>query len=150
MLTTGNQLRAARALADLEQRDVAQITGISINTIRNMESSGSNAISGRSENVLNVQRALEEAGVDFLNHGAPGVRMRLVQWRRTTDGQLPPMGTEVLANYMIGKVQTQRATFDRANRTWTFLRTGMVVPENQVFQWAPAPWNYRDSDWLEE
>lgn len=75
MLTTGNQLKAARALAGLEQKEVAELAGVNVNTIRNMESSGPNAIAGRALNVQSVQRALEGAGIEFLNHGNPGVRL---------------------------------------------------------------------------
>jgi transcriptional regulator with XRE-family HTH domain len=76
MLTTGNQLKAARALAGLEQRDIADAAGLHVNTIRSMESAGSASISGRAQNVQAVQRALENAGIEFLNHGSPGVRLR--------------------------------------------------------------------------
>jgi transcriptional regulator with XRE-family HTH domain len=75
MLTTGNQLKAARALIGAEQREVADATGIHVNTIRSMEASGSAPIGGRAQNVQAVQRALEERGVEFLNHGQPGVRL---------------------------------------------------------------------------
>ncbi|OWK26315.1 hypothetical protein AJ87_03125 [Rhizobium yanglingense] len=75
MLTTGNQLKAARALAGIEQIEVASAAGIHVNTIRAMEASGPAPIAGRSQNVQAVQRALEQRGVEFLNHGQPGVRL---------------------------------------------------------------------------
>jgi transcriptional regulator with XRE-family HTH domain len=77
MLTTGYQLKAARALLGLEQTQVAAMVGVSVNTIRNMEASAAFEIAGRSANVRAVQRALEAAGAEFLNHGNPGVRVRL-------------------------------------------------------------------------
>ena len=77
MLTTGNQLKAARALVGVEQARLAEVAGLNVNTIRNMEAAGPNPISGRSVNVQAVQRALETEGVEFLNHGSPGVRLRL-------------------------------------------------------------------------
>ena len=76
MLTTGNQLKAARALAGVEQKDVAEASGVHVNTIRSMEAAGAGAIAGRAQNVQAVQRALEEQGIEFLNHGQPGVRLR--------------------------------------------------------------------------
>lgn len=76
MLTIGNQLKAARALAGLEQKDVADASGVHVNTIRSMEASGAAAIAGRSQNVQAVQRALEGRGIEFLNHGQPGVRLK--------------------------------------------------------------------------
>jgi transcriptional regulator with XRE-family HTH domain len=76
MLTTGNQLKAARALIGIEQKDLAERASVNVNTIRNMEGSGSGPISGRSQNVQAVQRTLEAMGLEFLNHGHPGVRLR--------------------------------------------------------------------------
>ena len=75
MLTTGHQLKAARALADMEQTVLAERAGVSANTIRNMEASGSGTIAGRAATVQAVQRVLEGEGVEFLNHGQPGVRL---------------------------------------------------------------------------
>ncbi|TPK04589.1 hypothetical protein FJ872_27400 [Mesorhizobium sp. B2-5-9] len=76
MLTTGNQLKAARALIGMEQQEVAVVAGVHVNTIRSMEAAGAAPIAGRAQNVQAVQRALEAAGIEFLNHGSPGVRLR--------------------------------------------------------------------------
>lgn len=76
MLTTGNQLKAARALIGMDQSDLAERAGVNVNTIRNMEASGIGPIAGRAQNVHLVQAALETAGIEFLNHGQPGVRVR--------------------------------------------------------------------------
>jgi hypothetical protein len=76
MLTTGNQLKAARALIGAEQIGVAEAAGIHVNTIRTMEAAGPAPIPGRAQNVQAIQRALESQGVEFLNHGSPGVRLR--------------------------------------------------------------------------
>lgn len=81
MLTTGNQLKAARALIGIDQTEVATRAGVNVNTVRNMEASGSGAISGRAQNVQAVQRALEEVGIEFLNHGQPGVRLKVQSQR---------------------------------------------------------------------
>ncbi len=75
MLTTGNQLKAARILAEIEQKELAEKAGLNVNTIRNMEGAGSGPIAGRAMNVQVVQRILEGMGVEFLNHGRPGVRL---------------------------------------------------------------------------
>ena len=76
MLTTGNQRRAARALIAMEQADLAERAHVNVNTIRSMEKAGAGPIAGRSANVQTVQRALEAAGIEFLNHGEPGVKLR--------------------------------------------------------------------------
>ena len=79
MLTTGNQLKAARALAGADQAHIAEAAGVHVNTIRTMEAAGPAQIPGRAQNVQAVQRALETLGVEFLNHGSPGVRLKTRQ-----------------------------------------------------------------------
>jgi transcriptional regulator with XRE-family HTH domain len=69
-------LRAARALLEMEQSDLAKRAGLNVNTIRNMEGSGAGAIAGRAINIQTVQAALETAGILFLNDGEPGVRLK--------------------------------------------------------------------------
>ena len=76
MLTTGNQLKAARALIGFEQNTLADKAQIHVNTIRNMEAKGASEITSGADIVGRVQRALEGAGVEFLNHCIPGVRLR--------------------------------------------------------------------------
>ena len=74
-LITGNQLRAARALAGVDQAWLAERSGVSVNTVRNMESRGSAAITSGAVTVRKVQAALEAVGIEFLNNGRPGVRL---------------------------------------------------------------------------
>ncbi|MER8567645.1 hypothetical protein NKH85_16975 [Mesorhizobium sp. M0924] len=75
MLTTGNQLRAARALVDMDQGTLAKRAGVNINTISAMEKKGAGGLTSGLDKVRAVMAVLEEAGVEFLNHGNPGVRM---------------------------------------------------------------------------
>jgi transcriptional regulator with XRE-family HTH domain len=76
MLVTGNQLKAARALAGIEQIELAELAKVSIGTVRNMEAQGAQPIRSTSQNARAVQVALEARGIEFLNHGAPGVRLK--------------------------------------------------------------------------
>lgn len=76
MLTTGNQLRAARALVDMDQTTLAKGAGLNINTISAMEKKGPAMLTSGLDKIRAVMRVLEEAGVEFLNHGQPGVRLR--------------------------------------------------------------------------
>jgi predicted transcriptional regulator len=74
-LVTGEQLRAARAMLRMEQEALAEAAGVSANTIRRME--GFNGpIGARTGTLRQLQRVLEEAGVEFTNGDRPGVRMR--------------------------------------------------------------------------
>lgn len=75
MLVTGNQLKAARALLGVEQVDLAARADLHVNTIRKMEGKGAAEITSGADIVRRVQAALEAAGVEFLNHGRPGVRL---------------------------------------------------------------------------
>jgi hypothetical protein len=79
MLITGNQLKAARALAGVDQLVLANAAKVAVNTIRNMESHGPDPITSGAVTVRNVQSALEAAGVEFTNGGQPGVRLRRSQ-----------------------------------------------------------------------
>lgn len=77
-MLTAAQIRAARALVDWSGPQLASETGLSLPTIRRMESALG---PGRSsaENVDAVQRALEKAGVIFISAdaaGGPGVRVK--------------------------------------------------------------------------
>jgi transcriptional regulator with XRE-family HTH domain len=75
-LVTGNQLKAARALAGVDQQQVADAADINVNTVRNMEARGAEPITSSAVTIRNVQLALEAWGIEFLNHGQPGVRLR--------------------------------------------------------------------------
>jgi transcriptional regulator with XRE-family HTH domain len=88
MLTTGNQLKAARALLDLEQAALASLAGVNINTIRNLEGSKGDPIKGHNQTVVAVQQALEAAGIEFLNHGQPGVRLKPRRNAKPSDGTI--------------------------------------------------------------
>ena len=76
MLTTGNQLKAARVLADVEQIALAKASGVSIGTIRNMEAQGAEILRSGLRTIKAVQSALEAKGIEFLNHGEPGVKLK--------------------------------------------------------------------------
>jgi transcriptional regulator with XRE-family HTH domain len=75
MLSTGNQLKAARALAGVDQQQLAESAGVNVNTIRNMEARGAAPITSGAMTVRKVQVALEALGIEFLNHSRPGVRV---------------------------------------------------------------------------
>lgn len=78
-MVTAAQIRAARALVGWNGAELAKQAGVSLQTIRRMES---DLGPGRSSaaNVAAVQRALESAGVVFVaaegNGIGPGVRLK--------------------------------------------------------------------------
>ena len=72
----GNQLRAARALLDLSQAQVAALAGVSVPTVKRAEGAGK--VTASSEALAAIRAALEAAGVVFLleNGNGPGVALR--------------------------------------------------------------------------
>lgn len=71
------QFRGARGLLGWIQSDLAKASGLALSTIKRMEA-GDGPVRGIAENVWKVQRALEDAGVIFIdeNGGGPGIRLR--------------------------------------------------------------------------
>jgi transcriptional regulator with XRE-family HTH domain len=113
-LTTGNQLKAARALAGVDQQQVADSAGVNVNTIRNMEARGPKPITSGAVTVHNVQVALEALGIEFLNHMRPGVRLSVSSAR----------AVEVLgAKKHQGASKAADRTSTKATRKKRYLRT---------------------------
>lgn len=83
MLSTGNQLRAARSLVGMDQGTLAQSAGVNINTVSSMEKKGGENLTSALDKVRSIMSVLEAEGVEFLNHGEPGVRIR--SWFRVGD-----------------------------------------------------------------
>jgi transcriptional regulator with XRE-family HTH domain len=79
MLTTGNQLKAARALVDMDQGELARRAGVNINTIGAMEKRGAQSLTSGLDKIKAVMGVLEAEGVEFLNHGQPGVRLQFIE-----------------------------------------------------------------------
>lgn len=73
---TSSQIRAARALLRWRAQDLARDSSVGVATIRRAELSDSET-SMTVSNDLAVRRALEMAGVEFIdeNGGGPGVRL---------------------------------------------------------------------------
>src|ERR1700735_460801 len=74
---TSAQIRAARALIRWSAEDLARASAVGLTTIRRAELTDSQT-SMTAANDLAVRRALEAAGVEFIdeNGGGPGVRLR--------------------------------------------------------------------------
>jgi hypothetical protein len=74
---TSSQIRAARALVRWRAQDLARESSVGVATIRRAELTD-NETSMTAANDLAVRRALEGAGVEFINEngGGPGVRLR--------------------------------------------------------------------------
>ena len=76
-MLTSEQVRAARALLRIEQSDLAEQSGVSLATIKRLETQPG-PLAAHAPTVAAIQRALESAGVIFVpeNGEGPGVRLR--------------------------------------------------------------------------
>jgi transcriptional regulator with XRE-family HTH domain len=80
-LITSSQMRAARALLGLDQKTLAELSGVSLPTIQRMEASGGN-VRGIVDSLTKVIDALNRAGVELIGDrarsdgGGRGVRLK--------------------------------------------------------------------------
>jgi len=80
-MMTSAQMRAARALLGIDQRQLAELSGVSLPTIRRMEASDGN-VRGIVDSLTKVVEALNAAGVELIGEDAPsleggrGVRLK--------------------------------------------------------------------------
>jgi transcriptional regulator with XRE-family HTH domain len=76
-MLTGEQIRAARALARMEQAQLASAAELSLPTIKRLEKT-KGAISANISTESALRRTFDSVGVIFIdaNGGGPGVRMK--------------------------------------------------------------------------
>ncbi|WOS65501.1 helix-turn-helix domain-containing protein [Sinorhizobium fredii] len=80
-MITAAQLRAARALLGIDQRQLAELAGISVPTIQRMEASPE-VVRGNVDSLMRLLAALDTAGIELINEGATskdggrGVRLK--------------------------------------------------------------------------
>ena len=80
-MITAAQMRAARALAGIDQRTLAERAGVSLPTIQRMEASDG-VVRGVVDTLMKVIQALDEAGVELIGEnqtserGGRGVRLK--------------------------------------------------------------------------
>ena len=68
MITAG-QLRAARALLAIDQRELAALSGLSVPTVQRMEASDG-VIRGNVDSLMKLIDALDAAGIELIGEGA--------------------------------------------------------------------------------
>ncbi len=79
MITAG-QMRAARALLGMDQRSLAELSGLSLPTIQRMEASDG-VIRGNVDSLMKLVNALAAAGIELISDdavshsGGRGVRL---------------------------------------------------------------------------
>ena len=68
-MITAAQLRAARARLGIDQRELADISGLSVPTIQRMEAS-EEMIRGNVDSLMKLIGALNTAGIELIGEGA--------------------------------------------------------------------------------
>lgn len=81
-MLTSEQIRAARAMLRIEQRELAGKSGVSLETIKRIERTPG-PISAYTGTVDKLRRALESAGIEFSEGDQPGVRLKLAGSKQT-------------------------------------------------------------------
>ena len=95
-MITSQQLRAARALLGLDQRQLAELAGLSLPTIQRMEAS-EGQVRGVVDTLVKVITALERAGIELLGENAPSTGVgRGVRLRETASGVRTGRGSSLL------------------------------------------------------
>jgi len=74
-LFTSEQMRAARMLLRWNQKDLASASKLSLPTIKRLEIRPG-PVQANNVTLYAIERAFLEAGVEFTNGDAPGVRIR--------------------------------------------------------------------------
>lgn len=91
-MITAAQMRAARALLGIDQRQLAELSGVSLPTIQRMEASAGN-VRGVVDTLTKVVEALNRAGVDLIGDDAPSPEGgRGVRFRKAKGGDGKPRG----------------------------------------------------------
>ena len=82
-LITVEQLRGARGLLGWSQTELASRAGLSLPTVKRVEAGLGPRVSAEAR--AKLQKALETAGIEFIdeNGGGPGVRLKKAHKKRT-------------------------------------------------------------------
>lgn len=90
-MITSSQLRAARALLGIEQRKLAELSGLSVPTIQRMEASET-MIRGNVDSLMKLTAALNLAGIELIGEGATSQGGgRGVRLKATAEGAPPSL-----------------------------------------------------------
>ena len=83
-MITASQMRAARALLGIDQRQLAELSGVSVPTIQRMEAS-EETVRGVIDTLTKIVEAFDAAGIELIGENAVsrgsgrGVRLKLAR-----------------------------------------------------------------------
>jgi transcriptional regulator with XRE-family HTH domain len=106
-MITAAQLRAARVLLGVDQRRLAELSGLSVPTIQRMEASET-MVRGNVDSLVKLITALDAAGIELLDEGAVssaegrGVRLKINSGSSRT--------------YLDSQIETKASSGTRARR----------------------------------
>ena len=92
-MITAAQIRAARVLLGIDQRRLAELSGLSVPTIQRMEASET-MVRGNVDSLVKLIAAFDTAGIEMIDEGAAshsqgrGVRLRMAA-AKTVPGARP-------------------------------------------------------------
>jgi transcriptional regulator with XRE-family HTH domain len=98
-MITAAQLRAARVLLGIDQRRLAELSGLSVATIQRMEASET-VVRGNVDSLVRLIAAFDAAGIEMIDEGAVsqslgrGVRLKV----RSSPDNNPGAGSENAAS----------------------------------------------------
>jgi transcriptional regulator with XRE-family HTH domain len=89
-MITAAQMRAARALLGIDQRQLAALSGLSLPTVQRMEASDG-VVRGNVDSLMKLVGALHDAGIELIGEGAAstgsGRGVRLIQPKAREPGK---------------------------------------------------------------
>ena len=69
-MITAAQMRAARALLGIDQRELAELSGLSLPTVQRMEAS-EDVVRGTVDSLMKLIGALNQAGIEIISENTP-------------------------------------------------------------------------------
>ncbi|WP_417593787.1 helix-turn-helix domain-containing protein [Parasphingorhabdus sp.] len=105
-MITSQQMRASRALLGIDQRQLAELAGLSLPTIQRMEASDGQ-VRGVVDTLVKVIGALENSGIELIGENAPSIGIgRGVRLRETVDGE----GANAVGSLLFDKTKSDVET----------------------------------------
>jgi hypothetical protein len=102
LVITSEHVRAARALLRWEQQRLAEASGVSLPTIKRLESKPG-PMAAYDTTTLALRKAFEKVGIEFTNGDAPGVRLRPRPPRTATQSAGPRAKAASKASNLAGQ-----------------------------------------------
>ena len=145
MNLTGNHLRAARALAGLDQEGLSELSGVSVNTVRNMEACGAAAIGGYTSTREKVRGALEGLAARLLATRTQDVQpleLALEMMRRASKERRPAelLDADLKFHLELCRLSNNPYVFDHAKRVllpvFAFARIRVISSGQDTSVWS--------------